>query len=230
MRMTWRVSATKVSIRARYRSRPRLARLSPSLARIPSSTNWAAMLAWSSPGRNSAGWPTIRAWRTIRSSTVVRWAWPRWRLPGDVGRRLDDHERRQRRIGGGARAVRREDVGREPALVDVELELGGDVGARELGLRGPPAPRCGCVIESAPVNTNAPSSSGRTGSWYHLLVRRRCLPLITAGHGSGDPRGAISGATRTARERPSRPSCPRGSHRPALAPGPTRTYSSRSSP
>ena len=59
----------------------------------------------------------------------------------DVGRRLDDHERRQRRVGGGARAVRREDVGREPALVDVELELGGDVGARELGLRGPPALR-----------------------------------------------------------------------------------------
>src|SRR4051812_7025533 len=48
-------------------------------------------------------------------------------------------------------------------------------------------------------------------------------PLIAAAW-SGVLVGALSGASRTARERPSAPGLPRGSHRPALAwrpPGPT---------
>ena len=54
---------------------------------------------------------------------------------GHVGRRLDDHERRQRLVRGRAGTIGREHVGREPLLVDGVLELGGDIGAREsLGL------------------------------------------------------------------------------------------------
>ena len=89
------------------------------------------MLAWSRPGRKSAGRPCIRAWRIIRSSTALRWAWPRWRLPGHVGRRLDDDEGRLAGVRAGAGAVGGEDVGGEPALVDRALELAGPVGLRE---------------------------------------------------------------------------------------------------
>ncbi len=48
-------------------------------------TNCAAMLAWSSPGSSSVAWPRIRAWRAIRSSTVVRCAWPMWSEPVTFG-------------------------------------------------------------------------------------------------------------------------------------------------
>ena len=43
---------------------------------------------------------------------------------GDVRRRLDDRERRQGRVGGRARAVGREDVGGQPALVDRAFDRG----------------------------------------------------------------------------------------------------------
>ena len=109
--------------------------------------------------------------------------------PGDVRRRLDDHERRQRRIGGRARAIGREHVGRQPLLVDVVLELGRDVGARQgLGARGSVRQAASSIGSRT---QNAPSSSGRTGSWYHLLVRRRCPPLIAAGPGPASSRRAI---------------------------------------
>ena len=54
-------------------------------ARILSSTYWAAMEAWSRPGRKSAGRRCMRAWRTIRSSTVERCAWPRCSEPVTLG-------------------------------------------------------------------------------------------------------------------------------------------------
>ena len=143
------------------------------------------------PGRNSVGRPSIRAWRIIRSSTVVRWAWPRWRLPGDVGRRLDDHERRQGGVRRRARAVRREHVRREPPLVDRVLELRRDrrpsPGRRAWVRRFPGS----AVIGRLPETKTPRSSSGRTGSWYHLLVRGRCPPLIAAGRVPASSRRAI---------------------------------------
>ena len=84
------------------------------------------------PAGTASAWPRIRAWRIIRSSTVVRWAWPRCSEPGHVGRRLDDRERRQVRVGGRARAVGREDVRGEPALVDRAFDLARRVGLRQL--------------------------------------------------------------------------------------------------
>src|SRR3972149_893044 len=47
--------------------------------------NWAAIEAWSLPGSQSVGRPVIRAWRVMASSTVVRWAWPRWSAPVMLG-------------------------------------------------------------------------------------------------------------------------------------------------
>ena len=51
---------------------------------------------------------------------------------GDVGRRLDDDEGLLRLVGSRACPVGREDVGRQPALVDRAFEVGRDVGRREL--------------------------------------------------------------------------------------------------
>ncbi len=51
---------------------------------------------------------------------------------GDVGGRLDDRERRQRRVRRRARSVRREDVRREPALVDRALDVVWRIGLRQL--------------------------------------------------------------------------------------------------
>ena len=57
----------------------------PSWRGCLSRTYWAAIEAWSRPGRKSAGRPCIRAWRVIRSSTVERWAWPRCSEPVTLG-------------------------------------------------------------------------------------------------------------------------------------------------
>ena len=110
---------------------------------------------------------------------------------GDVGRRLDDHERRQRRVGGRTSAIRREHVGVEPPLVDRALELGRVVGARQCLGPGCAGFLVGLRHRSAPGDQNAPSSSGRTGSWYHLLVRRRCPPLIATGLAPASSRRVI---------------------------------------
>ncbi len=150
---------------------------------------------------------------------------------GDVRRRLDDHERLERPIRRGARAIRREDVGRQPSLVDVVLELRWRVGLRERLWRL----FCGHRMlrfrpGSWPGNNDAPSSSGRTGSWYHLLVwlrdpRRSSRP----GPSRGSLRRAIGRHPHGSRATFG-PAYPRGSHRPALAWGRSRTYSSRSPP
>ncbi len=90
---------------------------------------------------------------------------------GDVRGRLDDRERLRVRVGLGPGAVGREDVGRQPALVDRALEVGRPIGLRQLASWS--SYRSCRSSVSAPVNQRARSSSGRTGSWYHLLVRRR---------------------------------------------------------
>ncbi len=50
---------------------------------------------------------------------------------GDVRRRLDDDERRRARVRARAGAIRREDVGREPAVVDGGFDVGGAVRRRQ---------------------------------------------------------------------------------------------------
>ena len=65
----------------------------PRLAMILSSTTWAAIDAWSTPGSHSVGWPCMRARRIIRSSTVAVSGVADVERAGHVGRRLDDHER-----------------------------------------------------------------------------------------------------------------------------------------
>ena len=118
----------------------------------------------------------------------------------DVGRRLDDHERRQRRIRGRARTVRGKDVRGEPALVDLVLELGGDVGARELGLRGPPALRLRLRHRSGSRKHERPVVQRTNG----VVVPPAGSTPVPAAHRGRTwvrrPRGALSGATRTARE------------------------------
>ena len=151
--MTSRVVGRRTRASARGSARVRATgRLSPSLARMPSSTNWAAIEAWSRPGRKSARWPRIRACRIIRSSTAVRWAWPRWSEPVTLGGGWMIVNGGQRRVGGRAGAVGREDVRREPALVDRALDI-----VRRIGLRQHP------VIVWLLGNRTARSSSGRTG-------------------------------------------------------------------
>ena len=95
---------------------------------------------------------------------------------GDVRWRLDDHERRQRRVGAGARCRRARR--RRPRA-----------SGRRSRPRSRPGPRPSAVLAVAPVppslacsvircgppscreHQTPRSSSGRTGSWYHLLVR-----------------------------------------------------------
>ena len=124
----------------------------------------------------------------------------------DVRWRLDDHERRERGIGGRARAVGREDVRGQPALVDRAFDLVRRIGLRELPHRAPLG------------NRTARSSSGRTGRGTTCWFGVRGRPVIPAAVS-----GALSARYRAspvaARERPSRRLYPRGSHHPALAPG-----------
>ena len=138
------------------------------------------------------------------------------------------------------RAVRREDVRVEPALVDRLLELPRLVGlARSLAarmsgrlafaaFRRPRSVRRhrpwlrqtnGPLVQRTNGVVVPPAGSVRSASVAGFACRRR-----------PNPRGALSGATRFGSRATFTPSCPRGSHRPALAPGPSRRYSSRSSP
>ena len=100
---------------------------------------------------------------------VGRQGMPDVERPGHVRRRLDDDERRLGRVRPRPGAVGREDVGGQPALVDRGLELG-----RQVGL-GQTLPCSGRVVgHRDPHRNRTPRSpSGRTGSWYHLLVRGR---------------------------------------------------------
>ena len=95
--------------------------------------------------------------------------------PGHVRRRLDDRERRQVRIGGRAGSVRRR---RRPRQASARRP-----GPRPRSGRTPWAGPSRASASSwsvrsfdrapAPRNNKPRSSSGRTGSWYHQLVRRR---------------------------------------------------------
>ena len=173
----------------------------PRLARILSSTYWAAIEAWSSPGRKSAGRPCIRAWRVIRSSTVERWAWPRCSEPVTLGGGWMMTKGGLRPIGARTLAVRVEDVGGYPALEDVVLDLARLVGLGHLRrvIASPPPSRS--------INETTRSPSGRTGRgttcWFGFARRRssRRPDRIAAGR---SPLGALSGASRTARELRSR--------------------------
>jgi hypothetical protein len=52
---------------------------------IESMIAWTAIEAWSSPGSQRVGRPSIRAWRTMRSSIAVVRACPRWSDPVAFG-------------------------------------------------------------------------------------------------------------------------------------------------
>ena len=162
---------------------------------MPSSTNWAAIEAWSRPGqeeRRVAAHPGVADHQVLDRGPLGVAEVER---AGDVRRRLDDRERRQRRVGGRAGAVGGEDVRREPALVDRALDI-----VRRIGLRQSPSGR----IRRAPRETRSPLVQRTNGSWYHLLVRRPGR----AAHRGPAWSGALSTRYRaspvTARERPSR--------------------------
>ena len=158
------------------------------------------------PAARASGGPASAHGGSCASSTAVRRAWPRCSAPGDVGRRLDDHERRLGRVG--ATCPRRRARRRRPPASARRSR-----GSTSAGRYAFAAHRCRWrrrqVARRLPENKTPRSSSGRTGSWYHLLVRPpgacpRSSRPPDAGR-PGAPRGALSGATRTARERRSRP-------------------------
>ena len=115
------------------------------------------------------------------------------------------------RIGGRAGAVGREDVRGEPALVDRALDV---------------AAACrpsGSSRHRRPLrNRNGPLVQRTNGSWYHLLVRRRGRSVIATA-GLRRPLDALSGVSRHGSRATFTPAVPRGSHHPALAPGPVPT-------
>ncbi len=116
----------------------------------------------------------------------------------DVGRWLDDRERREVRVGRRAGSIGGEDVRGQPALVDRALDIGRSIGLRERGLV-----RVGhraCLLGPR-ENGATRSSSGRNGSWYHLLVRR------------AEGRGRAAGGPAPTRSRRARPATPRSSSR-----------------
>ena len=180
------------------------------------------MLAWSSPGRNSVGpahHPRVAGHEVLDRRPLGVAQVQRAR---DVGRRLDEHERGQVRRPRWSR--RRPGRRRRPPASARRRRARTRPAHRPWP--GPPAAavaswsgsRLGSGPWVGPETKNARSSSGRTGSWYHLLV-----PAPGPGRSSrpvapGASLGALTGAIRTARGRRSRPSSPRGSHRPALAP------------
>jgi hypothetical protein len=126
---------------------------------------------------------------------------------GDVRRRLDDRERRQVGIGRGTGAIRREHVGRQPALVGGAFDVARCVGLRQIGHRFV----CGSW------NENARPSSGRAGRGTTCWFGIRSLAFITLGV-SRCPLDALSGVVRRGSRATFMPAIPRGSHRPALAP------------
>ncbi len=93
---------------------------------------------------------------------------------GDVRRRLDDRERRQRRVGGRTRPVRGEHVRREPALVDRALDIVRRIGLRQLRHLGP-RKRNGPLVQ----RTNEPWS---IAAWRAMRSRR--APRATRGSSS----------------------------------------------
>ena len=134
----------------------------------------------------------------------------------DVRRRLDDRERRQGRVGRRAGAVGREDVRREPALVDRALDIVRRIGLRQARVIGSLVlPRNKRPARPADERVVVPPAGSASGPAAH-----RGRP------GSGALATRYRASAVTARERPSRRRCPRGSHRPALARGPSRRYSS----
>ncbi len=149
-------------------------------------------LAWSRPGRKSAAWPRIRAWRIIRSSTAVRWAWPRCSEPVTFGGGWMIVNGGSVGIGGRAGAVGREDVRRQPALVDRAFDVARRVGLRQLR-----------VIVALEHRT-ARSSSGRTGRGTTCWFGARGSVAHRDRAGSGTLSTRYRASTVTARERRSR--------------------------
>ena len=106
----------------------------PSAARIRSSTTWAAIDAWSTPGSHSVGWPCMRARRTMRVLDRGGQGVADVERAGHVGRRLDDHERGHRRRATGRRAPSGANTSAAShAARTVALDLGGSVLAVDPG-------------------------------------------------------------------------------------------------
>ena len=113
--------------RSRNFSRPRSWRVSPSLASSFSTTHCPAMPAWSAPGIQSVGSPSMRCQRIMMSSTVDEEGVADVQLAGHVRRRHDDDERLA--IWSLARL---EIAGVVPAVVDAGLDQAGIVGLGKL--------------------------------------------------------------------------------------------------
>ena len=120
--------------------------------------------------------------------------------PGDVRRRLDDHERRQARVRRRALAVGREDLGIQPALVQQAFDQGGVVGLRQLGQASVGRCHRSHGFSGRPPNVETRSSSGRTGRGTTCWFGIRESPVIPA-PGFERPLGTLSGASRATRER-----------------------------
>ena len=141
---------------------------------------------------------------------------------GHVRWRLNDHEGLLRGIGARAGTVRREHVRGQPALVDRALDRPRHVRLVEFPLRHRrPAPVPKNVEPARPADERVVVPPAGSGSGAERL--------IAAGHIQTPSWRAIGRRPHGSRAT-FRPSYLRGSHRLALAPWPTRPYSSRSPP
>ena len=113
---------------------------------------------------------------------------------GDVRRRLDDRrtaagsDRRSSR-SRRARRRRRRASARRSARSNARryVGLGQRLGRLRLGHLGTAPVATGPGPARRPGDENTPSSSGRTGSWYHLLVRRSGPARSSRSAGSAAP-------------------------------------------
>ena len=137
-----------------------------------------------------------------RPRSVEVSAWPMCSAPVTLGGGWVITKGGLRPVGAAARSVRGEDVGRKPALVDARLDLrrriGRSASARLLCRacrRSPPCP---------PESKRPRSSSGRTGSWYHLLVQSPAVPRSSRGRFCRHSLLRANGRSRSAHGRRSR--------------------------
>src|SRR5829696_260560 len=170
----------------------------------------------------------------MRSSTVVRCAWPRWSDPVTFGGGwISVNGGRLQSAVDPAPSGAKTSAASHRSYTSCSNSDGTYAFASISGC-------CGWLIVSLQALRSGPRRGARNTT-IPVVQRTNGVVVPPAGSApgagtliaaawSGALVGALSGASRPARGRRSVPSYPRGLHHPALARGPPRTYSSRSPP